>query len=1294
MKIRSLLRTLVIAMSLACGIAAQPADDASTLPADPATTPCLWLDARPADAPCEIPAGIPVAHGLIATNNADSVVFSKGSGAVFRKAGHSNHVAVFHFKIPAGTPAGTYDIWTYFTLGGVSAQDFTVRAGPDLDHLDSRAKFRQKNAGSWRIAWGRGSTQATLKADDRWIEIETSGMASQQRQFVAFLLVFETPALRNRHLVETLRSPKAHRQFHIIEGAAPEKTSDCLGYFAEHHDELKDKVSVVLPDQEAARLLAVSAGVVQLPALVVTTQRGFPLASLPLPATPEALDAFVNAAPALDAIVLEAGAKSPKSEFFDGGVPVLYGELTTHTAHRIGRGDASCNLIITNGNTVAATLRYEIPDTVNPALYDVWTSFTLGGVADQTFTVRVGNAPDHLETRAAFTQKNPVSWAWQWQKAPSRIKLYPGDRVLEIHVDGRSYGQKILNDFMLVSVNALPNGVSPENARWRSESEGIQAATPRWRVYVLESGNAQDADPFFKPLARRRVALADSAVVTTFLGRDAQKLAADLNLPTVAALVVMDERHALRGVLASPAEEDAVSRFLDATLSDGPAPGPFPNRVPAHNDKATPLENGFAESWLTVDGWAGRSGFSLWGLETESRIRPNPGDPCLLGMFDRGLLTNWVVCATSDDGRVIVTPATKDDSSWARGVAYAHAYLESTQDTEAVLRLVHTGIATQGWLDGRPLDFTKDKTPPSVFARLVSQNKTGTVESTNDQGGNVTVSLGRSVAPQQASLILPAGQHRLLLKFISQQAAGQPIAFAAQFTTTENQPIAGLHTRLYDSAAARDIAKDALRLTPQVSVDAPANLPHPGDPVKLRFDLRYVNPRKPVKTIVPVVPFDATLVLVMTDYDGKEMLRREVVGRFPAIVDVDLGQAPETGYYAIHPALYAPDGQLIQVYSPDGFSVIRGTSSQFARRDQKKMAVTYYFMGSGEPPIYQTAFPWMTRMGIYRNIGSGPDFPLDVADAAKAAGIALSMDFWDMNNSYTQQKREQLAAKAAPYTRWFKSFNEIDIHKVVRMTPEKWVARSQGEYRAVKQARPDAFFVGGSLVRPGVDDWFTDCLKLGLADTVDAWDVHAYPQNPPVLEGSLSNSPRETELGVQACYERLGKTNTKPFWIGETGARCTHGADARRWQADMVAKMVACVCSRDDFQFIGFLWPWNRIYTGKESAAGDISAAHMPGEAAYYTVSALVDGFPYTRLDLGPDVQAARFGETRMLWTTGAPRDLLLPLDGPGPWVLVDVIGRVRELPVDAESTARIRLSTSPVYILSRESYDGLTRKQ
>jgi hypothetical protein len=177
----------------------------------------------------------------------------------------------------------------------------------------------------------------------------------------------------------------------------------------------------------------------------------------------------------------------------------------------------------------------------------------------------------------------------------------------------------------------------------------------------------------------------------------------------------------------------------------------------------------------------------------------------------------------------------------------------------------------------------------------------------------------------------------------------------------------------------------------------------------------------------------------------------------------------------------------------------------------------------------------------------------------------------------------------------------------------------------------------------------------------------------------MSNSPNETELGVEACYQRLGRSNDKPFWIGETGARCSHGQDARRWQADTVAKMIACALSREDFHTIGFLWPWtfphSGTHAGPRANASDIPTAHMPAEAAYYTAGALIDGFDYTRLELGPDIQAARFGMTVMLWSTGQAREVGLPLENDGPWVVVDVVGRARNLPVDENNYAILAVS-------------------
>ena len=100
----------------------------------------------------------------------------------------------------------------------------------------------------------------------------------------------------------------------------------------------------------------------------------------------------------------------------------------------------------------------------------------------------------------------------------------------------------------------------------------------------------------------------------------------------------------------------------------------------------------------------------------------------------------------------------------------------------------------------------------------------------------------------------------------------------------------------------------------------------------------------------------------------------------------------------------------------------------------------------------------------------------------------------------------------------------------------------------------------------------------------------------------------------------------------------------------------------------------------------------MPGEAAYYTASALLDGFPYARLEIGDEhVQAARFGDTRMLWSTAGPRRARLALEGIGPWVEVDVVGRVRDLSVGEGNTAELQLAASPVYVLPKSAYERLT---
>jgi len=108
----------------------------------------------------------------------------------------------------------------------------------------------------------------------------------------------------------------------------------------------------------------------------------------------------------------------------------------------------------------------------------------------------------------------------------------------------------------------------------------------------------------------------------------------------------------------------------------------------------------------------------------------------------------------------------------------------------------------------------------------------------------------------------------------------------------------------------------------------------------------------------------------------------------------------------------------------------------------------------------------------------------------------------------------------------------------------------------------------------------------------------------------------------------------------------------------------------------------------------DYSMGHKPGEAALYTASALIDGLPYRAFDTkDANIQAAYFGETLMIWRTdeavGNWRQQLAPGKT---WVLVDVVGHVQELTVDASGYADISISASPVYVLARADYERLTR--
>ncbi|AHF93748.1 hypothetical protein OPIT5_29770 [Opitutaceae bacterium TAV5] len=873
------------------------------------------------------------------------------------------------------------------------------------------------------------------------------------------------------------------------------------------------------------------------------------------------------------------------------------------------------------------------------------------------------------------------------------------------------------------SVPAPPAGARV-SALWRPER-------PQARLIVLESATTADTAAFYdllasaattpaasrtsleivpytlpSPSADRRPASRQppTAAETLIAERSSSDIARELGIPEakLPALVLTSSRQEILALWTSPFDTATAKTILVALNDPAPqganvlplAPFVIPSTasVPAASSAAPPGEplGGPARDtpahWLTLGTWAGPAGLSLWGLDYEAQVRPVPGAPQIVTYWDSAWYARWTPHqpGAADDHRILIETLSRD-YAWAKGAAYAHLYVHTPNPVEIALRISQTGSRISGWLNGRSLDWKRDSTVASGNDEIEETGR-------NDQGGTVVIRRIRGDTAHVAALKLDAGWNRLLVKLVMQQRKGENFAFTARFSGSQAS-LADIRTTISDPSPAQISRDVASRFIPRVYTSAPFNLVSPGAPLAIDVDLASGDLLG--QTIEPFPRQPAgRLELILTDYDGKEILRRTRSFTLPGRTTFDLGSAPvSSGYYATHLRIFDTDGNPVHSYPPDGFSVIRGTAAQRERKDAKKMSVTYYFMAGQER--YRTLFfPYMERIGILRNIGGHNGRAPDFYQQARDRGLDVIADTW------THRDPDYLRAyvkETTPLVTTWKAFNEVDIHPAQRGTPAAWVAKAKQDYEIIKKQNPSAFMIGASLVRPASDSWFEACLKLGLADYHDAWDVHCYPQKPPVLEGSMSNSPNETELGVLKVYKKLGLKNTRPFWIGETGARSGHGHDARRWQAATIAKIAACVLSRDDFQKVGFLVPWRYSRGENRYYISDIENGHMPAEAALYTASALIDGFDYKRVVTEKTIQAARFGPTLMVWSTDTTRPATLKYrpGEKGPFVLVDVVGRVTDLSADAfapDGTLTLALTDSPVYLLTRDNYERLTR--
>lgn len=730
-----------------------------------------------------------------------------------------------------------------------------------------------------------------------------------------------------------------------------------------------------------------------------------------------------------------------------------------------------------------------------------------------------------------------------------------------------------------------------------------------------------------------------------------------------------------------------------------------------------PLRNGVPEAWLVGGIHDGRAGVSIYGLDTEAVLRANPGQPYLSSELMGGRMRTWERVAAAPDGVTVIEAKTDHSYGWSRGTGYAQLYLFAEQPVTAVLHLRQTGIKTSGWLDGKPVQVAADPNPPAGLPKP-GERPQAPLEGLTTEGLVMTAMPEKAEPAQAVTLNLTPGWHTLLVKMTMQHATGETFFFAAKFTDAAGKPLDSLKAQVVDPTADLALQAQAARIRPLIFADAPANLPHPGDALKIYADMRWHPVREEKELASPIAPFPAILRLTLTDFDGNRIAVKETVGTFPAEVTVDFGTAPEAGYYAVYPSLHTRDGRLIMAWYADGFTVLRGTAAQKERLDRKKLWMNNYYLfednrnGGGFRKPGED-FTWLERSGVFKNIGS--DAVLNdalVADfrAAHERGLVLFADFSrDGAGNDSPEEARAMAEAVAPFTRYFKGTNEIDIRpnepRFDRLRePRHWVARAEWEQAAAHRARPDAAYLGGSLVRPGdmrpakrpgipgPGQWFLECLELGLDKQYDAWDVHAYPQNPPVFGGPFGNGSVEDERGLNLAYERAGRKNPLPFWLGEVGAKAAHCATGRRGQADLAAKMLAWVNSRADYVGIAFCIGYE--YDWARGRLWDYSMGHKPGEAAMITAGALIDGLPYQPVpDAGRDVQAARFGGTFMAWRTDdAVQEYRLRLDPAQAWVLVNVVGCMRPLAVTTDGAAVFPLGSSPVYVLPRTDYERLTR--
>ena len=366
----------------------------------------------------------------------------------------------------------------------------------------------------------------------------------------------------------------------------------------------------------------------------------------PLPVTPTAARPLIL----FEAEPLTAGAT------VDPAIRTYGGKILTHDGKSCHAGSESVVLSQPGHKSSSVTLSYSLDPRPRAGKYAVWTAFTVGGVAGNTFTIRAGSDPEKLGLRLSFSQRNVASWQTAWQKGAGTLVLFPSDRCVTIEVAGMASDKKVLDAFLLEPLELFPAGMGDVEGGLRASLLGAgTVANPQEQLYVLEhSTEATAMNGLLTGLLRPENAKALSALGVRYcMGTEAQNIADAIGLGPLPALVMADSFGKVFGV----AGKGATNAQLERLLREGLGPLPLPAFRTTAAPAPKPFRDGKPAEWLAAGCWAGPCGLSMLGVDAEKIIRPSAEDPCMVMCFDTAKPATWrAIAPTGSDTYVLESP--------------------------------------------------------------------------------------------------------------------------------------------------------------------------------------------------------------------------------------------------------------------------------------------------------------------------------------------------------------------------------------------------------------------------------------------------------------------------------------------------------------------------------------------------------------------------------------------------------------------------------------------------------------